>query len=231
VIAAAPAVGRRVRVAGAGRSAAYGEDDGFVVVFTRERPVLPNGVQVASLPAVGSVVVAGADEVWDPTLRLTDPPAVDDALARARLDGDVAVGAHELVRAVQTRDPSLAAAAGARLIGRGGGLTPEGDDLVAGVVCVIAAGDWPGALREAWVGALIGGDLRRRTTSLSATLLELAAGGMGPRPLQRWLAGDAAALARLERIGHSTGRAIARGAAVGLLGVAMRDRTPPQGLV
>ena len=36
MIAAAPAAGRRLRVAGAGRSAAYGEDDGFVVVLTRE---------------------------------------------------------------------------------------------------------------------------------------------------------------------------------------------------
>jgi hypothetical protein len=231
VIGAAPAVGRRVRVAGAGRSAAYGEDDGFVVVFSRERPVLPNGVQVAALPAVGSVAVVGADEVWDPTLRLTDPPAADDALARAGLDDDVVAGGRELVLAVQARDLSLAAAAGARLIGRGGGLTPEGDDFVAGVVAVIAVGGWPGALREAWVGALIGGGLRRRTTSLSATLLELAAGGMGPRPLQSWLAGDDAALARLQAIGHSTGRAIARGAAVGLLAVAMRDQTAPQDLV
>ena len=228
MIGAAPVVDRRVRVAGAGRSAAYGEDDGFVVVFTREVPVLPNGVQVAALPAVGSVAVVGADEVWDPTLRLTDPPAADDALALASLDDDVVAG---LVRAVQSRDPSLAAAAGARLIGRGDGLTPEGDDVVAGLVAVIAVGGWPGALREAWVEALLGGDLRRRTTSLSATLLELAASGMGPRPLQNWLAGDAAALARLEAIGHSTGRAIARGAAVGLLGVAIRDQTAPQGLV
>jgi hypothetical protein len=206
VIAAAPAVGRRVRVAGAGRAAAYGEDEGFVVVFTRERPLLPNGAQVASLPAVGSVMVVGADEVWDPTLRVLDPVRHPEV-----------VGPDEdLVRAVESRDPSLAAAAGARLIGRGGGLTPEGDDLVAGVVAVIAVGEWPEALKETWVRALIGGDLRRRTTALSATLLELAALGMGPEPLQAWLAGDAAARARLEAIGHSTGRAVARGAALAL---------------
>jgi Protein of unknown function (DUF2877) len=206
VIAAAPAVGRHVRVAGAGRSAAYGEDDGFVVVFTRERPALPNGVQVASLPAVGTELVIRADEVWDPTVRLVVPVPERDV-----------VGAEpDLARAVETRDPMLAARAGARLIGRGGGLTPEGDDLVAGVAAVIAVGNWPGASRQAWVDALIGGDLRRRTTALSATLLELAATGMGPEPLQAWLAGDAAALGRLEAIGHSTGRAIARGAAIAL---------------
>lgn len=217
MIAAAPAVGRRVHVAGAGRSAAYGEDDGFVVVFTRERPVLPNGVQVASLPPVGSFVVVRADEEWDPTLRLVEPVVVaaDESRDPFRRPG-IAGADRDLVRAVESRDPSLAAAVGARLVGRGGGLTPEGDDLLAGVAAVIAVGDWPGALREAWLGALIGADLRRRTTALSATLLELAALGKGPEPLQAWLAGDAGALVRLEAIGHSTGRAIARGAAIAL---------------
>ena len=174
-----------------------------MVVFTREPPVLPNGAQVASLPAVGDELVVRG-EVWDPTLRLDDPPDV------------VPPDEDDLVRAVRTRDPSLAAAAGARLIGRGGGLTPEGDDLVCGVAAVVAVGGWDEAVRQAWLGALLGGDLRRRTTALSATLLELAARGMGPEPLQTWLTGDAAALARLEAIGHSTGRAIARGAAVAL---------------
>jgi hypothetical protein len=204
VIAAAPVVGRRVRVVGAGRSAAYGEDDGFVVVFTREPPVLPNGAQLSSLPPIGDEVVVRAEQVWDPTLRLDDRPEI------------AAPAADDLVRAVKTRDPSVAAAAGARLIGRGGGLTPEGDDVVCGVAAVVAVGSWPGALREAWVAALIGGDLRRRTTALSATLLELAARGMGPEPLQAWLAGDAAARQRLVAIGHSTGRAIARGAALAI---------------
>jgi Protein of unknown function (DUF2877) len=203
VIAARPAIGRRGVVAGVGRDAAYVDADGFVVVLTVGRPLLPNGAQVARLPAVGSTVIVGAEEVWDPTLRLGDADLVAD-------------GPDDLVRAVESRDPSLAASAGARLIGRGGGLTPEGDDLVCGVAAVIAVGDWPRALREAWLGALIGADLRRRTTALSATLLELAVGGMGPEPLQALVAGDPAALARLEAIGHSTGRAIARGAAVAL---------------
>jgi hypothetical protein len=207
VIVAAPVAGRRFTIVGAGRAAAYGEDDGFVAVFTVEPPVLPNGVQVGRLPLVGDeVVVAG--EVWDPTIR-----------GSADL---VADGPDDLVRAVEARDPSLAAAAGARLIGRGGGLTPEGDDLVAGVAAVVASSPWPGALREAWLAALVGDDLRSRTTALSATLLELAVAGMGPEPLQALMAGDGRALARLEALGHSTGRAYARGAAVGLLGHAMR---------
>ena len=63
---------------------------------------------------------------------------------------------------------------------------------------------------------MLGADLRARTTSLSATLLELAARGMGPEPLQALLAGEPGALDRLLRLGHSTGRAYALGASLAL---------------
>jgi Protein of unknown function (DUF2877) len=205
VIVARPALGRRGLLAGVAREAAYVEAGGFVVVLTAERPVLPNGAQVARLPAAGEDVVVHADDVWDPRLRIGDPSPHDAPVPDA------------LARAVETRDPELAAAAGAGLIGRGPGLTPEGDDLIAGAAAVVAIGSWPE--KDEWLEALLGGDLRRRTTALSATLLELAAQGMGPEPLQGWLAGDAGALDRLTAIGHSTGRAIAAGAALALANV------------
>jgi hypothetical protein len=210
-VIASPALGRRGRVVGRGRETAYVDADGFIVVLSVGPPVLPNGAQVGRLPAVGDEFVVPAGEVWDPTLRIVTADLVAD-------------GPDDLVQAVVSRDPSLAAAVGARLIGRGGGLTPEGDDVVAGVAAVIASLDWPGALREAWLGALVGDDLRSRTTALSATLLELAVAGMGPEPLQALFAGDARALARLVALGHSTGRAYARGAAAALCnrGVAPR---------
>jgi hypothetical protein len=215
VIVAAPVVGRRFRIVGRGRVAAYGDDGGFVAVLTLEPPLLPNGAQVRRLPEMGDELRIEGGEVWDPTVRV--------GLVELAADGP-----DDLVRAVESRDPSLAAAVGARLIGRGGGLTPEGDDLLAGVAAVVASSPWPGALREAWLGALVGDDLRSRTTALSATLLELAVAGMGPEPLQALLAGNAGALARLEALGHSTGRAIAAGAAVGLLAHAMRASATPR---
>jgi Protein of unknown function (DUF2877) len=205
-------------VVGAGRKAAYVDADGFIVVLSVGRPVLPNGVQVGRMPQLGDELRFEGGDVWDPTIRLGSVELAAD-------------GPDDLVEAVVTRDPSLAAAVGARLIGRGGGLTPEGDDLVAGVAAVVASGPWPGALREAWLGALVGADLRSRTTALSATLLELAVAGMGPEPLQALVAGDTAALSRLVAVGHSTGRAYARGAAVGLLSRAYRDSTTPGGVV
>jgi uncharacterized protein DUF2877 len=138
-------------------------------------------------PLLPNGVALTGTGVWDPTLTISSP-----ALEPVRDD----------------RSP---AAIGAEMIGRGPGLTPEGDDFVAGMAGVLAA-----AGRHDDVAALLGSDLRRRTTALSATLLELAARGLGPEPLQALLAGNADALPRLLALGHTSGRAYAGGAAAGL---------------
>jgi hypothetical protein len=178
-LVAAPVVGRTV-------VAPYTDDDGFVVVVVgRVGPLLPNGVVLTGPRATGPVSLAGA-QVWDPTIALGPDPG---ALGRAIAD---VVG-----------EP------GEPRIGRGPGLTPEDDDVVAGMAAVLAAAGRSTA-------ALLGSDLRRRTTALSATLLELAARGMGPEPLQALLAGRLSALDRLLRMGHTSGRAYARGAAAAL---------------
>jgi Protein of unknown function (DUF2877) len=137
-------------------------------------------------PVLPNGVALTGTGIWDPTLRIS-APALEPVDDERSLE---AIGAE---------------------IGRGGGLTPEGDDVVAGMAGVLAA-----AGRHDDVAALIGTDLRRRTTALSATLLELAALGFGPEPLQAVLAGDASALPRLLAIGHTSGSAYARGAAAGL---------------
>jgi Protein of unknown function (DUF2877) len=199
-VVAAPVVGRRVE-------APYGDDDGFVtVVVPPGGPLLPNGVVLTGPVERGPVVLDGA-EVWDPTIRLAHDPGLAPDPSLVGRDPEAIGG--ELIG----RDPE---AIGAELIGRGPGLTPEGDDVVAGLAAVVASGPWPAAAKTAWLRALIGDDLRRRTTALSATLLELAARGLGPEPLQALLAGRPGALDRLQRLGHTSGRAYARGAAVGL---------------
>jgi uncharacterized protein DUF2877 len=180
---AAPVVGRRV-------VAPYGEDGGFVVVVVGPGgPLLPNGVRLTGPVSPGPVAIEGA-HVWDPMLTLAAPIEIepDEALVGRDLE-----------------------TLGAELIGRGPGLTPEGDDVVAGMAGVLAAAE-----RHDDVAALLGADLRRRTTALSATLLELAARGMGPEPLQAVLAGRPGALDRLLAMGHTSGRAYARGAAAAL---------------
>jgi hypothetical protein len=140
-------------------------------------------------PLLPNGVALTGTGVWDPAIRLSAPALEpDDSFAGRDLES-----------------------IGAEMIGRGPGLTPEGDDFVAGMAAVLAA-----ASRHAEAVALLGRDLRRRTTALSATLLELAVQGLGAEPLQAVLAGDAGAVPRLHAVGHTSGRAWARGASAGL---------------
>jgi hypothetical protein len=155
------------------------------------------------------------------------PTLLVDQLARSGLPtatdpaGAAALGL--LLRAVRERDPGPAAGAAGGLLGRGPGLTPEGDDLVAAVAGTLAvlgpAAGWDRAVLTAVLAALVT-PAPARTTALSATLLALAAGGRLAEPAGRLLdlgpQGEAAwpaALARLGRLGHGSGRAYAAGIA------------------
>ena len=143
-------------------------------------------------------------------------------------DPDGAAGLTLLFRAVAARDPEPAAAAVRALLGRGPGLTPEGDDLLAAVAGTLAVlGPAIGPPAAAWNPMLAAlQPPPGRTTALSATLLGLALDRRLPEPAARLLdlgpAGEQAwpaALARLERLGHGSGRAYAAGiaATAGLL--------------
>ena len=133
-----------------------------------------------------------------------------------------AAGLTLLFRAVRERDPEPAAAAVRDLLGRGPGLTPEGDDLLAAVAGTLAvlgpAMEQDGSTLSAVLEALA--PIPGRTTALSATLLTLALERRLPEPAGRLLdltgAGETAwpaVLARLERLGHGSGRAYAAGIA------------------
>jgi hypothetical protein len=172
---------------------------------------------------------AGPDATTDPDVGLR---AVDNltriGLATAT-DPDGAAGLARLFHAVRERDPEPAARAARGLLGRGPGLTPEGDDLVAAVAGTLAVlgpvAGWERPVLAGFLSALVE-PTPARTTGLSATLLELAAQGRLAEPAGRLLDlgpdGEAAwpaALARLARLGHGSGRAYAAGiaATTGLL--------------
>jgi Protein of unknown function (DUF2877) len=156
-----------------------------------------------------------------------DPAAVVRGLAGAGLASAAEAGGagalELLLRAVLERDPGPAGLAAERLLGRGPGLTPEGDDLLAAVAATVAvlgpAAGLDGAPRAALLAALVPADgLAGRTTALAATLLELAARGQVAEPAGRLLdlgpAGERAwpaGLRRLQRLGHGSGRAYAAG--------------------
>jgi hypothetical protein len=156
-----------------------------------------------------------------------DPAILVHELALAGLptatDPDGAAALDLLFRAVRERDPALAVGAARGLLGRGPGLTPEGDDLLAAVAGTLAvlgpAAGWDRSVLGGFLAALVE-PARARTTALSATLLELAARGQLAEPAGRLLdlspdgaAAWPAALARLERLGHGSGRAYVAGIA------------------
>lgn len=101
------------------------------------------------------------------------------------------------------------------LLGLGRGLTPEGDDLLAGWLVAARSIGHP-EFKE--IRAQILSNACRKTTTFSATLLEYAAEGYGIAPLIDYvnacLQGSNKSneiRRRLERVGHTSGEALAIG--------------------
>jgi Protein of unknown function (DUF2877) len=172
--------------------------DGFVVALGAQG--MPNGMTACAPP--GATVALRGAPVWDP---------VPVARVLPPLPGDRRVD--PFAAALAARDAAGARAEAERLIGLGPGLTPEGDDLLAGALAVAA-------VLHAPLAGVLPPDLRERTTRLSATLLELAARGAVMEPVHGLLKpGWRGALRRLYQVGHSTGRAYAAGAGAALSAV------------
>ncbi|WP_432923747.1 DUF2877 domain-containing protein [Microbispora sp. CA-135349] len=117
-----------------------------------------------------------------------------------------------------------------RLIGLGPGLTPSGDDMLAGLLVALrhlgAAAGVPRAVWLAdWLAAAVTYDARTRTTPISATLLHCAARGEASPEVTGVLRGAAGqqplepALHRLLRLGHTSGADLAWGVQIGLSAV------------
>ena len=202
---------------------------------------VPSGATRQAVGARGAALLRalGAEGVVD---NHEHAPSLVRELGRIGLataaDPEGAAGLAWLFRGIRERDPEPAAAGARERLGRGPGLTPEGDDLlaaVAGTVAVLGPATGMGrSFLHSFLAALVD-PAPERTTALSATLLELAAHGLLAEPAGRLLdlspAGERAwpaALARLRRLGHGSGRAYATGiAAACLLGGAAGDRAVP----
>ncbi|GGO18870.1 hypothetical protein GCM10010116_37980 [Microbispora rosea subsp. aerata] len=232
-----------------------------VAVVTGEATRLPNAVVLGGhLGGVsagddawvgdGGVEVGGVSirvrRWWDPAPPLA--PAGPERLAPA-LD---VLGR---VRAASPRQPGLASdgapallergclagsllesiTAAERLIGLGPGLTPSGDDMLAGLLVALrhlgAAAGAPRAVWLAdWLAAAVTYDARTRTTPISATLLHCAARGETSPEVTGVLRGVAGhqplepALRRLLGLGHTSGADLAWGVQIGLSAVlALRE--------
>lgn len=187
-------------------------------LVTASLPGLPvTGEQVAiaeTTLAAGRVEIDfGGARFWDPAL--PDGLGFDPVVwagAVAPVEPDLALVWNEAAAAVRSGD--LASAC--RLLeGRGGGLTPVGDDMLAGIMLVAAADrSRRPALRQLARQA--------RTSDLSRAFLEWAARGSSIEPahavLEAAASDDRTGLARaaetLARVGASSGRALLAGLAL-----------------
>jgi hypothetical protein len=226
-------------VLGAGRSTVW-IDLGFdcLVIEMPGGARLPNAV-VAALtwdrapsPGAGVRVGDGRLLLEDTTLRVVrwwDPRPVVPSLSVAGLARSVAHAAgietpsdRGLELALARRDPGAVMDAAEGLVGKGGGLTPEGDDLLAGALAGLvllgeAVGDYAAVGLVEGLEAEVSLLARERTTLLSACLLTHACAGRVAASVAGLLSalggrGEmGSALARLAALGHSSGRALAGG--------------------
>lgn len=177
-----------------------------------------------ALVAVGEGVLAVGHESWVPTRWFNPRPPSLSAVEPARLAAAALVlsgvsAAEAGVDIERARAAVAALVAGdaqpaCALLGGGPGLTPAGDDVIAGALAayaLIAGGIGAAAVAEILAHA------RRATTSLSAALLSCAAAGQVVPEAADFLAalsgeGEVqSALARLRSIGSTSGTALAVG--------------------
>ncbi|MBB3726626.1 DUF2877 domain-containing protein [Nonomuraea dietziae] len=221
-----------------------------IALITGEATRLPNSVLLAGeLPhvsvgdeaAVGDGVIelgryrVKARRWWDPSPAL---PSVDlvrlaqatSALSpqttrRPGLEGNAAItllasgcAAGSLLRAVTAAE---------QLVGLGPGLTPSGDDVLAGLLVALRHLGSAAKVERAvwladWLAAAVTFDAGTRTTPISATLLHCAARGEASPEVSavlRGITGQQAlepALRRLLQLGHTSGADLAQGVRIGL---------------
>jgi Protein of unknown function (DUF2877) len=233
---------RPAKVLAASPAATYLDAGGQVLAIVTAGGVrLPCAVMLAAggrlpAPRSGSRLAVGRGAVcddgrelvvvrrwFDPRVRLAgvDGRAVAHfahvVRSRGSLDALLPRDAVELLAAGLTSGD--AAGGVSRLLGRGTGLTPAGDDLVAGALATLRALASPAADH---LGAVVRALAPAATTRLSAALLEAAdAGALVPEAagVLRALAGGGdvgAAADRLVALGHTSGWHLAAGLLVGV---------------
>jgi len=201
-------------------------DGEVVALLTRDAVRVPCGLVLARSSAElrldvleGPVSVGdgalrvGGLEVWPGRIVSLSVPRLPRPTGHAVEQAAAEIGAFDGCSPEGLADPARAAGAARRLLGRGSGLTPSGDDLLAGFLVGCAAYGRPaGDVR----GVVL--DEGRRTTDLSAALLRHAARGEALPEVTRLLVamsegrGIATAAAELVRVGHTSGTALAIGA-------------------
>lgn len=232
----AAADGRR-RIIHAGPAAIYVDLDGWCLGLVSATATRVPCALWTSLPdlthlAAGSVLVDGgtlvvSDEEVRVT-RLADPrlTLVPPDRPSAPSSAPSSAPRHPSLRSISDIrlpvDGRLTPADAGRLLGRGPGLTPLGDDILAGWFATRQALGQPDALLEAVVRRRLG-----VTTLLSATLLDCAFHGEALPQLADWL-DDPTPLATeaLLAVGATSGAGLLTGAELALTSFAHHTQSP-----
>lgn len=226
-----------------------------VVVAARDATRLPNGVEIAATSkarllesvADGTSALIGSNSIefgglmvdvvrwWDPRPALPRTKNEDLGAAIGGLQHSApGVNSASLLAALATTSSADLFDASMALLGRGPGLTPEGDDVLAGALAAIrtfgtALGHRPAlAMLDDVEGALTDA-ANRRTTAFSAALIRCAMRGEVAAPAGDFLRalagrGDVGASHRdLLRVGHTSGPALAAGIVLGALSLIEAD--------
>jgi hypothetical protein len=187
---------------------------GVMAVLSRDAVRLPCGVQLASpqLDLPDGDVLIGAGGIRVGAVEIAPGRIVSTRVAPRRAPAL----APDIWRAAVALAPGtwwpVDVSAPERLLGRGPGLTPSGDDALAGYLVGAAAYGLPAGVRD-----YVEAHAHRRTSTLSAALLRHAAVGETIPQVTRLL--DALdgqgrldrALRELAAVGHTSGAALASG--------------------
>lgn len=228
---------RRAELMGVSRHAAWVDVDGDVVVVSDAEAVrLPNALELSLFRldswiretdlveiGTGMMKIADLDIVprrwFDPRPVLRSTPVDQLHAALAILKEVAQPRSHpELQQALQFADANGLVRTAAELLGGGEGLTPEGDDVVAGALAAyVLLGTATGKSIQWLTTAGLEEWAQRRTTGFSYSLIVHALRGEVAQPFAgvlRGLVGDEhlpAAVAQLQAVGHTSGQALIEG--------------------
>ena len=199
------------------------EYDGTTVVLTEAARWRPSPADAPALAALAPEHLRAAADVVGRHLLPPADRTPFDVLSADELGRRTTV----LADAVRADDRAATAAAAARLVGLGSGLTPSGDDVLTGLAVLAAAGGMLlERVRPALAEAVLGGaPIEERTTAVSAATLTEALAGRGRQRIHVLVSALGAtgttptlvdAVLRVRAIGHTSGADILTGFRLGL---------------
>jgi hypothetical protein len=140
--------------------------------------------------------------IWQPIpdwSRLQDTD-VDTGSLPVQLAPELDTSLKQTIAGIATNDPPTCLAGVKGLAGRGGGLTPAGDDVLMGLLY----GLWAWYPRREWMEMIVETAVPR-TTTLSANFLRAAAGGEAVWQWHDLVNNRPRAVEKIVSIGHSSG--------------------------